>query len=100
MSSGTVRRIRLTYPGKHHTADDLRPLFEEFKTEFPAVFARWRDMEANNEVSLENNLAFASKEVREFLKRRCDYEDASALIGGFMDFRRLMARDIFGRPIT
>jgi hypothetical protein len=92
-----MNRIRLSYPHKLHEVDDLRPLFEEFKATYPLIAEKWRDLEANNEVSLDNNLAFASAKVREFLKERVDYDTPSALIGAFVDFRRLMARDIFRR---
>ena len=89
-----MQRIVLSYPNKTHTPEDLRALFAEFNRMYSDICARWRHMEENGLVDLDNNLRFVSDPAIAFLKERADYESYDALVSAFSDFRRLMAKDL------
>lgn len=88
-------KIKLTYPERSHQIEDLRPLYEEFKTVHADVFDYWRKRELSGDITLDNNLNEVAVCVEEFLKSRVEWHSNAALIGAFADFRRLMGKDLF-----
>ena len=87
-------KIRLTYPTKQHALEDLRPLYEEFRTSHAQVYRRWRQIEAKDRLDGLEELREVSLAVFDFLKQRTDWETHSALVGAWADFRRLLQADM------
>ncbi|MDG5750730.1 hypothetical protein P8R33_06420 [Qipengyuania sp. XHP0211] len=94
--------LKLTFP-RSHQLEDLRPLYEEFKLAHPAVFDEFRKrgkayrdgtVPVPEEYSEDPVYSKALDSVSSFLKSRTQWEFPSALTAAFMDFRRLLEREL------
>jgi hypothetical protein len=86
-----MTKIRLSYPRKQHTLEDLRPLFDEFVLAEPKLVDEWRWVEQRHlEIP-----RYIVDEIDRFLENRTDWDTISARIGAFGDFRRLLRQRLF-----
>ncbi len=90
----TQMPVRLTFPKRIHTLDDLRPLYEEFKRLHPGVVDQWRAIEAKERLDDADELKSVSSVIQDFLSERADWDSRAALITGFVDFRALINEEI------
>ena len=94
--------VKLTFPSTH-SREEVRPLFESFKENYPQDFEKWRErakgyitgeIPSPKEFRIDPIIAATHYLVEDFVRRETGCTNRSALSTVFLDFRVLLDEEI------
>lgn len=87
--------MKLTFPKTHRT-EEMRPLYEEYKSLHPDIIEEWVEIESRSPNIGDDEIPPISEHVQEFLRTRTENDGPTSLLYAFLDFRILLVKEYLG----